>query len=106
MDLVVCQLLGLDKPVTSPQVRFCLKCLRRVHWLTKLGRISSLTDYDDKVAASMGYYWEEDGWDEQALTSAGLPVVLLPQVFGSWEGIVQIIAVLIDNGVRFAKAEI
>ena len=54
----------------------------------------------------MGYYWEEDGWDEQALTSAGLPVVLLPQVFGSLEGIVQIIAVLIDNGVRFAKAEI
>ena len=30
MDLVVCQLLGLDKPVTSPQVRFCLQCLRRV----------------------------------------------------------------------------
>ena len=85
MDLVVCQLLGLDKPVTSPQVRFCLQCLRRVHWLTKLGRISSLTDYDDKVAASMGYYWEEDGWDEQALTSAGLPVVLLPQVFRSLE---------------------
>jgi len=51
MDLVVCLLLGLDKPVTSPQ-----------------------------VAASMGYYWHEDGWDEQALTSAGLPVALLPQV--------------------------
>ena len=65
-----------------------------------------MTTYDDKVAASMGYYWHEDGWDEQALTSAGLPVVLLPQVFGSLEGIVQIIAVLIDNGVRFAKAEI
>ena len=48
--------------------------------------IDYLTTYDDKVAASMGYYWHEDGWDEQALTSAGLPVALLPQVCVSLEG--------------------
>ena len=88
-----------------------------------------MTTYDDKVAASMGYYWHEDGWDEQALTSAGLPVALLPQVCRSLEGNLDLLGYLVvkgsgvvyfvsrfmatlrkiivkDNGVRFAKAEI
>ena len=30
----------------------------------------------------MGYFWPEDGWDEKVLTDAGLPISLLPQVFG------------------------
>ena len=34
----------------------------------------------DQVAASMGYYWREDGWDEEALCNAGFPIGLLPQV--------------------------
>ena len=85
-----------------------------------------MTTYDDKVAASMGYYWHEDGWDEQAITSAGLPVALLPQVCVSLDllgylvvkgsGVVYFVSrfmatlrkiiVIIDDGVRFAKAEI
>ena len=28
----------------------------------------------------MGYYWSEDGWDEEALCNAGFPIGLLPQV--------------------------
>ena len=28
----------------------------------------------------MGYYWREDGWDEEALCNAGFPIGLLPQV--------------------------
>ena len=30
----------------------------------------------------MGYYWPEDGWDEKVFTDAGLPISVLPQVFG------------------------
>ena len=30
----------------------------------------------------MGYYLAEDGWDEKVFTDAGLPITLLPQVFG------------------------
>ena len=30
----------------------------------------------------MGYFWTDEGWDEKALTSAGLSINLLPQVFG------------------------
>ena len=30
----------------------------------------------------MGYFWTGEGWDEKALTSAGLSINLLPQVFG------------------------
>jgi len=51
MDLVVSLLLGLDRPITSPQ-----------------------------VATSMGYFWTDEGWDEKALTGAGLSINLLPRV--------------------------
>jgi len=51
MDLVVSLLLGLDRPITSPQ-----------------------------VAASMGCFWTDEGWDEKALTGAGLSINLLPRV--------------------------
>ena len=34
-----------------------------------------------QVATSMGYYWDEDGWDEKALTDAGFPISLLPKVY-------------------------
>jgi len=51
MDLVVSLLLDLDRPVTSPQ-----------------------------VATSMGYFWAGEGWDEKALTGAGLSINLLPWV--------------------------
>jgi len=51
MDLVVSLLLGLDRPITSPQ-----------------------------VATSMGYFWTGEGWDEKALTGAGLSINLLPRV--------------------------
>ena len=30
----------------------------------------------------MGYFWAGEGWDEKALTDAGLSIKLLPRVFG------------------------